>query len=72
MASTPTVAASLLQAGLVMGAVLVAQVVAVRHLPAETIPGVLRSRIVLCSRLRPFLITVAVAMAVLGLVLQLA
>ena len=71
MASTPEVATSLLQVGLALGTLLVAQVVVVRHLPVETIPDVLRSRVALSSRLRPWLIGVAAAMALTGLVMQL-
>jgi hypothetical protein len=71
MASTPEVAASLLQVGLALGTLLVAQVVVVRHLPVETIPDVLRSRVALSSRLRPWLIGVAAVMALTGLVMHL-
>ena len=71
MASTPAVAASLLQAGLALGTLLVAQVLVVRHLPVETIPDVLRSRVALSNRVRPWLIGVAAVMALTGLVMQL-
>jgi hypothetical protein len=47
-------------------------VVAVRHLPTEDVPGVLRGRIELCNRLRPWLIAAACAMTMTGLALQLA
>jgi len=70
MASTPDVATALLQAALVVGVVVVGQVVAIRHLPVETIPGCLQSRIALSNRLRPFLIAGAAAMAAVGLVLE--
>ncbi|MGI8901367.1 MAG: endonuclease/exonuclease/phosphatase family protein [Nocardioides sp.] len=43
----------------------------VRHLPLESIPGVLRGRVALSNRLRPWLISTALAMAVTGLVLHL-
>ena len=72
MESTPSIAIPLLQAGILMGIVLWGNVVAVRHLPAEDVPGVLRGRIELCNRLRPWLIAAACAMAMTGLVLQLA
>jgi hypothetical protein len=71
MASTPAVAASLLQVGLALGTLLVAQVLVVRHLPVETIPDVLRSRVALSNRVRPWLIGVAAVMALTGLVMQL-
>ena len=66
MSSTPAAAASLIQVGLAIGALLVAQVLVVRHLPVETIPDVLRSRVALSNRLRPWLIGVAAAVAQLG------
>lgn len=71
MSSTPAAAASLIQVGLAIGTLLVAQVLVVRHLPVETIPDVLRSRVALSNRLRPWLIGVAAAVALTGLVLQL-
>jgi hypothetical protein len=71
MAASPEVATALLQAGLAVGTVLVAQVLLVRHLPVETIPGVLRTRVALSNRLRPWLIAVAAVMTMTGLVLQL-
>jgi hypothetical protein len=54
-----------------MGLVLWGNVVAVRHLQPEDVPNVLRRRIELCNRARPWLIVVACAMAVTGLVLHL-
>ena len=71
MASTPAVAASLLQVGLLVGALLVAQAVVVHRLPVETIPDVLRSRVALCHRLLPWLIGAAAVTALTGLVLGL-
>jgi len=70
MDSTSAMATSLLQAGALMGIVLLSQVVAVRHLPVETIPTVLRGRVELSNRLRPWLLAAALAMAVTGLVIQ--
>ncbi len=70
MASTPDAATALLQVALVTGVVLVGQVLAVRHLPLETIPGCLQGRVALCNRLRPYLIAAVAAMATAGLVLQ--
>jgi hypothetical protein len=70
MASTPDVATALLQVALVTGVVLAGQVVAVRHLPVETIPGCLQARVALSNRLRPFLIVAAALMAAAGAVLQ--
>ena len=71
MASTSAIAASLLQVGLVLGVVLLAQLLTVRHLDVESVPGVLRSRIALSNRVRPWLIVVATLMALTGLALQL-
>ena len=70
MASTPDVATALLQVALVTGVVLAGQVVAVRHLPVETIPGCLQARVALSNRLRPFLIVATAVMAAAGAVLQ--
>jgi hypothetical protein len=72
MSGTPTLAMTLLQTGLLTGCVLVAQVVAVRHLPVESIPGVLRGRVALSNRLRPWLLVAAMTMVSAGLVLQVA
>jgi hypothetical protein len=69
MTSSGELAASLLQCGLLIGTVLVLQVVVARHLPVETIPGVLRGRVALCNRLRPWLILAAATMVASGLLL---
>ncbi len=71
MTSTATLAESSLQSGLLLGIVLIAQVVLTRHLHVETIPGVLRGRVALSNRLRPWLFVAALTMAVPGLILQL-
>ena len=71
MDSSASIALPLLQTGVLMGVVLLGQVFAVRHLPLESIPGVLRGRVALSNRLRPWLISTALAMAVTGLVLHL-
>lgn len=71
MASSAAVATALLQVAVVTGVVLAGQVLAVRHLPVETIPGCMQARIALSNRLRPFLIVCAAVMAAAGLVLQL-
>ena len=47
------------------------QAVALRHLPAEAIPTVLRPRVELCNRLRPWLVGAATALALAGLLLHL-
>lgn len=65
-------AGPLLQAGLFMSAVLLAQVVAVRHLSTDAIPVALRGRTELSNRLRPWLLVAAVLMSVAGLLLTLA
>jgi hypothetical protein len=68
MATTSDVAVGLLQAGALMTAVLMAQVLVVRHLPVDTIPGALRARVELGTRLRPWLILAAVLMLTTGAV----
>jgi hypothetical protein len=68
MATTSDVAVGLLQAGALMTAVLMAQVLVVRHLPVDTIPGPLRARVELGTRLRPWLILAAVLMLTAGAV----
>lgn len=65
-------ATPLLQTGSLLMVVILGQVVALRHLPAEAIPDVLRGRVALSTRLRPWLLVVAMAMAATGLVLQFA
>lgn len=71
MEAHPDLAMALLRAGLLMGIVVIGQTVVVRHLPVESIPGVLRGRVELFSRLRPWLVVAAAGMAALGLVLEL-
>ncbi len=69
METAPPVAAALLQLGILMGVVLIGNAVAVRRLPEETVPLVLRERITLCNRMRPWLSAAALAMTATGLVL---
>ena len=71
MGSGPAFATSLIHAGTLLAIVLVGQVIAVRHLPVETIPGVLLGRVALCTRLRPWLLVAAIAMAATGVALHL-
>jgi hypothetical protein len=71
MQSTAPVATSLLQLGILMGIVLVGNAIAVRHLPIETVPGVLRERVRLANRMRPWLSLAALAITAAGLFLQL-
>ncbi|MEP6814103.1 MAG: hypothetical protein ABI873_00980 [Marmoricola sp.] len=71
MASVPDVAAPLLQAGVLVAGILIAQVFALRHLPVDAIPDVLRGRVALSNRLRPWLFVAALTMAVTGLLLHL-
>jgi len=70
MTATSSLAASLLQAGALLAVVLLGQAVALRHLSAETIPTVLRARVELSNRLRPWLLGAAVALALAGLLLH--
>lgn len=69
MASTPDAAASLLQTGAFMAGVLIVQAAAVRRLPLHDVPPVLRDRVVLSNRLRPWLLVTAIAMVAAGLFL---
>ena len=71
MADTSEFARALLQTGVLVGVVLVAQIVAVRHMPLESIPGVLRGRVALCSRIRPYLLASVLTMLGLGVFLTL-
>ncbi len=71
MTVPPDAAPVLLQSGLLIAAVLLLQAYAVRHLPVETIPGVLRHRVALANRFRPWLVALAMTMAGVGLVLHL-
>lgn len=70
MTSTSTLGATLLQSGLLIGCLLLAQLVAVRHLPADSIPGVLRTRVALSNSVRPWLLAAAAAMAGAGVLVQ--
>ena len=69
MEATP-LAAALLQLGILMGVVLIGNAIAVRRLPAEIVPHVLRERITLCNRMRPWLSAAALVMTATGLVLM--
>ena len=71
METTPSVAVPLLQLGLLMGIVLVGNAIAVRHLPLENVPGILRPRVLMCNRMRPWLGAAAAAMTATGLFLLL-
>ena len=71
MADTPTLAVSLLQAGVLLGVVLLARIVVGRHVPVETIPDVLGRRVALWNRLCPWLLVATLTMAGVGLVLHL-
>ena len=69
MATMSDIAARLLQAGLVIGSVLIAQALTVRRLPLHDIPPVLHDRVALSNRLRPWLLGAATALVSAGLVL---
>lgn len=71
MASMPDAIATLLLAGVILGCVLVVQAIVVPHLPPQEIPSVLRSRVALSSRLRPWLLAASMTMVASGLVLAL-
>ncbi len=72
MESTPSVALPLLQLGILMGIVLMGNALVVHRLPIETVPTVLRGRVMLCNRMRPWLAAAAAAMTAAGLLLHFA
>ena len=69
METSPPVAAALLQLGILMAVVLIGNAVAARRLPDETVPLILRERITMCNRMRPWLSAAALVMTAAGLVL---
>lgn len=62
----------MLQLGVLMGIVLLGNVLVANRLPIENVPVVLRQRVLLCNRMRPWLGALALAFTVGGLVLLLA
>jgi hypothetical protein len=72
MEPTPSIAIPLLQTGIMLGIVLLGNVYVLRHLPVDAVPSILRGRIELANRMRPWLAVAAVCLTVAGLVLQLA
>ncbi|WP_310528109.1 hypothetical protein [Nocardioides sp.] len=70
METASSLAAALLQAGILMLIVIVGQAYAVAHVPVESIPTTLRHRVEVCTRLRPLLVVAALSLTVAGLVLQ--
>jgi hypothetical protein len=71
METTPSVAAPMIQLGILLGIVLVGNAVAVRRLPTESVPGCLMGRVRLANRMRPWLAVAALAITVTGLLLHL-
>ena len=63
------VATALLQLGLLLGLVFAVHAYAARHVPLETVPGVLRGRVRVANRIRPTLGATAVALTALGILL---
>jgi hypothetical protein len=72
MEPTPSIAVPLLQLGVLMGIVLLGNVVVAGRLPIENVPGVLRQRVLLCNRMRPWLGGLALAFTAAGLILLVA
>ncbi|MCW2848156.1 MAG: hypothetical protein JWR90_2130 [Marmoricola sp.] len=70
MEPTPSVALPLLQLGLLMGIVIAGQSFAVHRMPMDSVPTVLRARVLLCNRIRPWLAVAAAAITAAGLLLQ--
>lgn len=71
METTPSIAVPLLQTGILLGIVLLGNLYVLRHLPVDVVPTILRGRIELANRLRPWLAVAALGLTVAGLVLQL-
>jgi len=69
--TTPSTDVVLLQSGVLLVVVLVVQMVALRNLPVETIPGVLRARVERSNRMRPWLMCAAAGMVSSGVLLLL-
>lgn len=69
MSQSAAMAGPLLQAGLVMTAVLLARMVLRRNTTLESVPVCLRSRVVLADRLGPPLLVMAVGLIGCGLLL---
>ena len=65
------VATSLIRAGTLLAIVLLGQLIAVRHLPLDNVPGVLRGRVTRCTQARPWLFATAIAITATGLALHL-
>ena len=59
----------LLQAAAILLAAVAAQAYAVAHLPQEAVPQVLRPRIEFCTRLRPWLLGLALGLLAVALAL---
>lgn len=65
----PSESLVLLEAGALLGAVLVGQIVGRRHLAVDSVPVVLRGRVEFSNRLRPWLMVAAGALLLAGLLL---
>lgn len=61
----------LLEAGILLGVVLLGQMIGQRHLSAESVPLVLRGRVDFSNRLRPWLMAAASGLLLAGLLLAL-
>ena len=71
METTPSVAAPMIQLGILLGIVLVGHAVAVRRLPTEVVPGCLMGRVRLANKMRPWLAVAAFAITAAGVILHL-
>ncbi len=70
MDTTSDTAMLLIQAGVIIGAFLLAHAYVTRHLPADAVPSFLDSRIAWTCRVRPLLLAAAALSVLSGLVLQ--
>ena len=71
METTPSVAAPMIQLGILLGIVLVGNAYAVRRLPTESVPGILMGRVRMATRIRPWLAVAAFAITAAGVILHL-
>ena len=67
----PSESLVLIEAGALLGAVLVGQMIGRRHLAADSVPLVLRGRVDFCDRLRPWLMAAAAALLLAGMLFAL-
>lgn len=70
MAASADVGLACIQGGAVLMASVVARGYCARHLTADMVPAVLRTRIQLCNRLAPLMLAIGLAVVVSGVLLS--